>query len=504
MDIRKRTKLKGSYLNQLLAVFSLLCFTGVLVRSTPPTQLEQVRASGELRVISRNGPTTFYEGPEGLTGFEYNLLQGFAQSLGVKLVINAEERNKSIYPKPANQTYDLVSAGIASALSEKESLSFASPYLVVYQQVIYNINQPAPSSLNDLVGKHIVVLVKSAQAEELKKLKQTLPSLTWSELEATEMIDLLERVEQGQADYAIVDSSIYSLYRYAFPHTQSGLTFNSPHAVAWAFSRSRDKSLYDASQEYLNTIRQNGVLAQTTSRFFEQMTVVTTDDAVVFSDNLSTRLPQWKEEFKTAATEYDLDWELLAAIGYQESHWDPSAESYTGVRGLMMLTFDTAKELGVTDREDPQQSILGAAKYIKNLEERLPAHIEGDDRLYMTLAAYNLGLGHLEDARVITQKMGGNPDLWEDVSRYFPLLSKEQYFTTAKHGYARGWEPVTYVKNVLNYQKILTWHEKHEQFRLATSHNEDENQSIRSEAEISASEKLSRNNLGGTSSLSIL
>jgi membrane-bound lytic murein transglycosylase F len=492
MDIRKRINFKGSSVPQIFVFLLLLCCIGLLVRSAPPSQLEQVLASGELRVISRNGPTSFYEGPEGLTGFEYSLLHGFAQSLGVKLVINSDIESKSVYPQTYAQTYDLISAGVAQTLSTTERLRFASPYLVVSQQLIYNLAQPAPAAIQDLIGKKIVVLAKSEQVEQLKLLQHTLPELTWTELEAAEMIDLLEHVEHNPSDYALVDSSIYTLYRYAYPHTQAAFAVNSPQPVAWAMSLSRDNSLYYASEKYLNTIRQNGVLAQTTSVFFEQLVAVTTDDAVVFSDRLSTRLPLWKEEFKTAASEHNIEWQLLAAIGYQESHWDPQAESFTGVRGLMMLTFDTAKELGVTNREDPQQSIRGGAKYIKSLQERLPARIQGDDRLHMALAAYNVGLGHLEDARVITQKMGGNPDSWKDVSQYFPLLSKSQYFMNTKHGYARGSEPVTFVKNVLNYQKILTWHDKHEQFRMATTHGTNDSQTPTPQAVSSGSEKLSR------------
>jgi membrane-bound lytic murein transglycosylase F len=505
MDIRKHVNVKGFSAPQFFVVLLLLCCTGLLVRSAPPSQLERVITSGELRVIARNGPTSFYEGPEGLTGFEYSLLQGFAQSLGVKLVINAEVQPNRIYPKAYNQTYDLMSAGMAHALNTTERLRFASPYLVVSQQLIYNVAQTAPVTIEDLLGKHLVVLAKSEQVDQLKELQKTLPELRWAELDATEMIDLLEHVEQNPTDYALVDSSIYTLYRYAYPHTQAAFAINSPQPVAWALSLSRDNSLYYASEKYLNTIRQNGVLAQTTALFFEQIvamtTAVTTDDAVVFSDRIATRLPLWKDNFKTAAEVHNIEWQLLAAIGYQESHWDAQAESFTGVRGLMMLTFDTAKELGITDREDPQQSIHGGAKYIKNLQERLPTHIQGEDRLYMALAAYNVGLGHLEDARVITQKMGGNPNSWKDVSQYFPLLSKSQYFMATKHGYARGSEPVTFVKNVLNYQKILTWHDKHEQFRMATTQTSSDGQVPAPEAESSGSEKLSRN---GASSLSIL
>lgn len=504
MDIRKRTAAKRFSIVNVFIIFTLVCCTSLLVRSTPPSQLEQVLVAGELRVLSRNGPTTFYEGSEGLTGFEYTLLQGFAKSLGVRITITEDDQVATIYSKfksSDDKNYDVVSAGVNTKLRTSQNLRFTMPYMEVTQQVIFNSNQTAPLEPNDLINKKIVVLTKSVQLEQLRALQLTLPSLQWEEIDALEMTDLLDMIEQGQADYAVVDSAIYTLYRYSYPHTKMAFNLNTPQPVALALTQSRDDSLYDALQKYLNTIHKDGTLAQINGRFFEQMEPVNSDDAMMFSYRIGNRLKDWEEGLKTAANAYDVDWHLLAAISYQESHWDPKAESPTGVRGFMMLTHDTAKELGVSNREDPIQSIHGGAKYIKNLHERLPQRIQGEDRLYMALAAYNTGLGHLEDARVLTERMGGNPNLWADVSKHFPLLTKHQYFSIAKHGYVRGFEPVTYVQNVINYQKILTQYKKHEQFRMATSNTTNADAQ---HTEPTAFEKLSKNHLDHSVSLSIL
>jgi membrane-bound lytic murein transglycosylase F len=507
MDTRKRIAIKRWTITKVFFVLLMICSSGLLVRSAPVSQLEEVLTSGELRVISRNGPTTFYEGANGLTGFEYTLLQSFAQSLGVKLVIVDDDKTVKARFKMNTDTFDLASASMVTKLGSTHHLRFTAPYMEVTHQLIYNTTHTAPANLNDLLNKNIVVLAKSTQREQLHNLQKSLPELRWTEVEGVEVIDLLDMVEQGTADYAVVDSAMYALYRYSYPNTQFALNLNSPQPIAWALTQSRDNSLYDAAQKHLVMIRQNGLLAQVTARFFDQfepLETVTTGDAMMFSYRLEKRLPQWEKTIKAVATEYELDWKLLAATGYQESHWDPQAESVTGVRGFMMLTLDTAKELGVIDREDPYQSIKGGAKYIKNLGARLPDRIVGEDRLYMTLAAYNLGLGHLEDARVLTEKMGGNPNLWADVSQYFPLLAKHQYYSAAKHGYARGWEPVTYVQNIINYHKILTWHEQHEQFRLATLNVNLDIEANSASTQTTASEKLSKNNLDKSSSLSIL
>ena len=152
-----------------------------------------------------------------------------------------------------------------------------------------------------------------------------------------------------------------------------------------------------------------------------------------------------------------MDWQLLAAVDYQESHWNPVAESPTGVRGMMMLTLPTARELGVDNRLDVTQSLRGGARYLKDIRRRLPDDIYEPDRTWLALAAYNIGMGHLEDARVITDRQGGDPHLWQDVMERLPLLQKRQFFETTRYGYARGVEAATYVQNIRHYYSILQW-----------------------------------------------
>jgi membrane-bound lytic murein transglycosylase F len=229
---------------------------------------------------------------------------------------------------------------------------------------------------------------------------------------------------------------------------------------------------------------------------------VTSGDAMMFTYRLENRFPRWKDDLIAAANEFELDWKLLASISYQESHWDPSAKSRTGVRGLMMLTKATASEVGVEDRTNPTESIFGGAQYFKYLLGRIPERVTGEsDRVNMALAAYNVGFGHLEDARVLTEKHGDNPNLWSDVRKYLPLLSKRQYYSQTKHGYARGWEPVHYVKQVRSYRKILDWYNMQEERRLAVlQHDSRQDNGV---VKTINDARLSRNNLN-TSALSVL
>jgi membrane-bound lytic murein transglycosylase F len=171
-------------------------------------------------------------------------------------------------------------------------------------------------------------------------------------------------------------------------------------------------------------------------------------------------LPRYQDDFEKAAKTFGFDWRLLAAMGYQESHWNPRARSFTGVRGLMMLTQRTAEEMGIENRLDPAQSIRGGSKYVAGLRKRLDESVKEPDRTWMALAAYNVGFGHLEDARRLAEKMGKNPDLWIDVKDILPLLSQQRYYKQTRYGYARGQEPVTYVQNIRRYYDVLIWNEE--------------------------------------------
>lgn len=471
MEIRKPSVLViKSILTSLIIGSLLIASSALLVRSTPPTQLEKVLEAGELRVLSSNGPTTYYEGSNGLTGFEYSLVKGFADSLGLKLVIEDESDLDKMLNSVAGREVHLAAAGLTVLENSNSEVAFATPFMQVTQQLVYNSRRPLPVSIKDLNNKEVLVIANSSHTARIKALQAKFPELQWREVINAEMIDLLEMIHKGEADYAIVDSTAYDLNRYSYPRAKLAFDVSDPQPVAWAFPAQRDTSLFDAAQKYLGKIKADGSLAKVTDEFFDRHIIeVTTGEAMAFSYRLEQRLPQWIDDMKASAAEFNLDWQMLAAISYQESHWMADARSFTGVRGLMMLTKNTAKAMGIQDREDPKQSIYGGAKYLSIVLERLPARIQGEDRLNMALAAYNQGLGHLEDARVLTERMGGDPTKWEDVRKYMPLLAKQQYYSRAKHGYMRGWEPVKFVDNVRNYHKIIAWHQQQEEFRIATA-----------------------------------
>lgn len=424
--------------------------------SRAPSLLEQIQEQGKLVVISRNGPTTYYEDSEGYTGFEYSLLSAFAAHIDVELEI-VEEEDLDQMMDNLGESGHFAAAGLSITPKRQRAAQFSTPYLSITQQLIYRSGSKRPKSVEDLLGKQIVVIGGSAHAERLRELQREYPTLSWEERYDVEMLDLLEMVHNKKVEYAIVDSNARELNSGLYPKAKVAFNISDEEAVAWAFPVSSDTSLLDAANEFLSEFEQSGRLAEINDTFYGHLGKIDYSGALVFKRRMESRLPQWEAPLKEAAENTGLDWLLLAALSYQESHWNPKAKSPTGVRGFMMLTRRTAKEMKIQNRLDPLQSIKGGSEYFRKLVDRIPETVSGPDRLWFALAAYNVGYGHLQDARGLTQQHGGNPNIWGDVMQYLPLLTQRQYYKHTKHGFARGQEAVSYVQNIRNFYGILAW-----------------------------------------------
>lgn len=463
LSISIRCKLRPLYLLGCL----LLCITPFLITSSgTPSILDRVINSGSLSIVSSNGPLTYYEGPFGYTGFEYELTEAFANHLGVALKIEDQSNLSEMLASIKAKKGHFAANNLSITPERQKSLDFSVPYMQVKQHVIYRRGSKRPRNIKDLLDLDIAVIANSSHAEFLRSLKETFPTLNWREIEGAEPLDLLENIHSGRADVTIVDSTFYIANRNIYPKARRAFDLHEEKNIAWAFPKSKDRSLYKAANAFLVKYRDSGELKKLRDKYFESKHL-DEGGALTFSKHIDNRLPKWEKYFKISGDEFNLDWLFIAAISYQESHWNESARSYTGVRGLMMLTQRTAKGLGIKNRLDPKQSIHGGAKYFTQQVKRLPERIKNPDRLWMALASYNVGYGHLEDARVLTQAQGGDPDIWSDVKKRLPLLSKKKFYKNTKHGYARGWEPVQYVERIRNYHKILMWHNESQQKRLA-------------------------------------
>lgn len=449
-------------------VIAVTCL--VLNACTPleDTKINAVRRAGELVVLTRNSPTTYYEGPDGPTGLEYDLARMFADQLGVPLRMKTVWRFSSLLPMLAGGEGDLAAAGITVTPARATEFRFTPPYQTIRQQVVYHSRTRPPTDVRGLSGRHLQILAGSSYAERLQQLKLTHPAISWREVSGVETEELLQQVQDGLVELTIADSNIVALSRQVNHDLRIAFNLGEPEQLAWAFPRTGDDSLYQQAVAFIEHVRASGELAHLIERHYGAARRFNPINLAVYQQRVHSDLPRYLDLFQEAGGRYLIDWRLLAAMSYQESYWDPGATSPTGVRGMMMLTEATARQLGVTDRLDPRQSVFGGAAYLRSLIDRIPARIGEPDRTWMALAAYNVGFNHLEDARVLTQRQGGDPDKWSDVQHRLPLLAKAAWFTTVRHGYARGYEPVQFVTRIRTYYELLRKRDGDERARRST------------------------------------
>lgn len=425
--------------------------------SRQPSVLEQVLEAGKLTVLTRNAATTYYEGADGKpTGMEYDLFKGFSDKLGVELNVITSANVTEILDQLADGDAHFAAAGLTITQARETWVQFTQPYQEVTQQLVFRLGAVKPENLEQLNGR-LEILANSSHAENLHTLKQKYPELSWIENDEVESEELLTSVAERVIDYTIADSNEVALNQRFYPELKVAFDITEPEYLAWAFPKSQDDSLFQAAVEYLQELKVTGRMNQIIERHYGHLGEFDYVGTRIFIRHIQQRLINYRELFEQAAVDNQMDWRLLAAMAYQESHWNPSAVSPTGVRGMMMLTKVTAKELGVKERSNAIESINGGARYIKKLQERIPEAITFPDRTWMALAAYNFGSGHLEDARRITQMRGGDPNYWLDVKESLPLLRRKTWYQKTKHGYARGNEAARYVENIRQYYDILVW-----------------------------------------------
>ena len=434
----------------LLALFIGTC-------SSPPPILDQVLEVGELRVVTRDSPTTYFVGPDGPAGPEFDLVRGLAEDLGVKLVISSVDSISEIMPQLLTGESHMAAAGLSITKSRREYLNFGHPYDAVDMHLIYKLGTGKPRSIKQVFGRSIEVVASSSHSDMLASLSEIYPELEWSENADVEVADLMQKVALGELDFTVADSTEFNIQRHFYPELRVALDLEISDPLAWAYRKGDGDSLLARADEYLIKSERSGLLAQVHDRYYGHTKKFDYVGTRSFIRHFDSRLPRYRPWFEEAGSMNGVDWRLLAAIGYQESHWRSHAVSPTGVKGIMMLTQATADYLDIEDRIDPESSIFGGARFYARQTERIPDSVEEPDRTWMALAAYNVGFNHIKDARQIVEWQGGDPDTWIDLSAALPLLARREWYSRVKYGYARGWEPVLYVNNIRSYYNILRW-----------------------------------------------
>tara|TARA_R110002110_G_scaffold205818_1_gene417972 strand:+ start:13343 stop:14893 length:1551 start_codon:yes stop_codon:yes gene_type:complete len=420
-----------------------------------PSTLQEIRNEGVLHVITRVAPSIYYEGRNGPTGYDYELTKLFAEELGVELRLRVAEDNTEVLSVLSKDFAHIGLAGLSAQPLFENQYKTLPTGIKAQSIVVYNRDVERPEALGDLAGQILHLVSDSNHEYQLQVLTDAAPDIHWQVHPGLDAAGVLARVETGELSYAIVSSNELELNHVFFPQVKQGFALGEAKELAWLFPANQDDSLITAAKAFIEKMQADGTIAQLSERFYGHLDHLNYVGARTFMHHVENRLPNYETLFRDNASIFSMDWRLLAAIGYQESHWRPNAVSPTGVRGLMMLTRNTANYIGINNRLDAEESIQGGAKYFRMVHEKIPERIAEPDRTWFALASYNVGYGHLEDARKLTEGAGKNPDRWMDVKEFLPLLAQKEWYKKTRFGYARGHEPVLYVQNIRRYYDVL-------------------------------------------------
>jgi membrane-bound lytic murein transglycosylase F len=447
------------FFNKPILIFTLILLAGCKP-ADPISKLPTISpAKKEIVFVTHNGPTTYYlNNVSQPVGIEYDLAQMFVKEYYPEHEIRFTlvESISDVIPSLLKNKAHIAAANLTVTHLREHLVLFSTPYQETQQKLIFNseVNKK-PKKITDIKDKKIAVPEGTSYAERLAELQKEHPTLHWHAEKHTNTETLLEEVADGVLDFTVADSYIAALMQNYYPNLGVALPIGPVDKIAWAMSKNADPVLVKNVNAFFKKIKNDGTLRNLLDRYYGHNQRLNTLDITTFLKRSNTLLPKYIHLFKQAQDITGLDWRLLAAVSYRESHWDTFNTSPTNVRGLMMLTESTADLMGVTDRLDPKQSIPAGAKYLLKLIDTIPERIPEPDRTYMALAAYNIGYAHLEDARVLAKRQGLNPDSWADVKKTLVMLKNPEYYTTLKYGYASGGAPVIFVESVRSYQRIL-------------------------------------------------
>jgi membrane-bound lytic murein transglycosylase F len=415
--------------------------------------LSLIQHRGTLKVLTLNSPTTYYQHRNEKMGFEYDLISRFANALGVDVKIVVKESMDDIYQAMERGEADIAAAGIVAPQDYQGELLFSHGYQQVYEQFVCRRGSVYATQYHHMKKWTIKVIEKSMHVQTLQTLQKKYPTLTWEEAKCDQEM-LFNAIDNKELECTLTFSHEASQQMRFKLYVEPKFNIGEAKHLVWMMPKGATL-LKNRVNNWLNKVKEERLLVRLEDKYYGHIERFNYFNARAFIKRMETRLPKYIDLFKKAAKKHDLPWELIAAQSYQESHWDPLATSKTGVRGLMMVTNATARDLKLTNRLDPVQSIYGGVRYLKGLMKRIKNIQHEDERIYFALAAYNVGIGHLNDARRLAKRLGKNPNVWYDVKSVLPNLAREKYFKYLRYGYARGYEPVDYVDGIKEYRDLL-------------------------------------------------
>ncbi|HBO38776.1 MAG TPA: membrane-bound lytic murein transglycosylase MltF, partial [Pasteurellaceae bacterium] len=449
--------MKGLFIRIIAAVALLLwaidmVFPWQQIMRSEANRYTAIQQRGKLVVGTVNNPVSYFIGADGPAGLEYDLSKAFADYLGVSLEIAVKNNSEELFTALAQNEIDIAAANLLYQPQKTDSFQIGPSYYSASWQLVYRKGQPRPSSLNEISDK-LIIASGSELPLILQNKKDTYPKLKWSVDDKKTQEELLLKVADGEIDYTIANSIDVSAAQQIKPKISVAFDVTDEATVHWYLPSSSYSELQAALLDFMNNSIEGGLIARVEEKYFNHLTQFDYVDIRTYIQAIEKILPKYAPLFQKY--QGDLDWRVLAAIAYQESHWDTNATSPTGVRGLMMLTKATADRMKISNRTDPELSIKAGSEYLHWLISQVPNSIPQEDRIWYALTAYNMGLGHMLDVRRLTKNLGGDPDNWLDVKKNLPLLAEKRYYTNLKYGYARGYEAYRYVENIRRYMNSI-------------------------------------------------
>ena len=418
--------------------------------------LEKTR---ELVVLTRTGSSTYAVDETGAaSGFDYDLARMLADELGLKSRFVVAASDTDILNRLKNGEGHLAAAW-QTPIEDPQIRSSTAYFQSRNVLVTHEASLPL-TGIRQLAYKTVHVVAGSRQEDALREIRKSVPQLTIVAEHKRNEIDLMEGVATQRYEATLVNNAEFDIGSNYYPELQDSLIIGPDRPIVWLFAPDVDPELITRANDFLQNIQKSGEMDRLKDRYFGHVDRLTQADSVRFIERMHSVLPQYRPLFHDAQAITGIDWRILAALAYQESQWEPLATSPTGVRGMMMLTEDTADHLGVSNRLDPAQSIRAGAQYLSELRDALPDSIGEPDRTWMAMAAYNLGMGHLNAARYIARTLKADPDSWYELKKVLPLLAQARYYKRLKSGKGRGGEAVILTENIRVYSDILNRHER--------------------------------------------
>ncbi|WP_230976218.1 membrane-bound lytic murein transglycosylase MltF [Pseudothauera nasutitermitis] len=439
-----------------LAIAALLA-SALLAGCTPEEPAQRItnyRELGELRVATRHDAISFRADGESASGFEHDLILLLGERLDVPVSFVVYPDVPRMLAAVMNGEVHMAAAGLAR--NERLPLKWSAALRDVDYVLVGRDDTPALRAESDFSGRMVSARRGSLVLEKVERLRKREPGLNLHVPVTEGDQTLLEHVAEGRLDLVATDRLHFALAKRIFPDLQVAWDLPLKSEIAWALPLDEHDPLAAEVDAFLRESTGSGLLARVADRYFGHVQRLRDQDINAFLQRTRELLPRYRRHFQEAQARTGIDWRMLAALAYQESQWDPLATSRTGVRGMMMLTAETADRLRVQDRLDARESILGGARYLAMLRDELPDEIHEPDRLWMATAAYNLGMGHLRGARAIARSMERDNTSWWGMKSVLPLLSRPEYASRLKAGAARGGEAVIMTERIRNYYDILS------------------------------------------------